>query len=57
MSSGTTWYTGGGKIRFQQDYARALLAEVSAMTDAYVAQTRLWRSVGTIVEKEGISIR
>jgi hypothetical protein len=57
MSSGTTWYTGGGKIRFQQDYARALLAEVSAMTDAYVAQTRIWRSVGTIVEKEGISIR
>ncbi|MGB6411412.1 MAG: hypothetical protein WBF16_09465 [Candidatus Deferrimicrobiaceae bacterium] len=57
LSSGTTWYTCGGKIRFQQDYARALLAEVKAMTDAYLAQTRLWRSVGTIVEKEGISIR
>ncbi|MGB3095211.1 MAG: hypothetical protein WBB46_00575 [Candidatus Deferrimicrobiaceae bacterium] len=57
LSSGTTWYTGGGKIRFQQDYAQALLAEVKAMTDAYVAQTRLWRSVGIIVEKVGISIR
>jgi outer membrane protein TolC len=44
-------------LEFQQDYARSLLAEVKAMTDAYVAQTRLWRSLGTIVEKEGISIR
>jgi outer membrane protein TolC len=44
-------------LEFQQDYARALLSEVKAMTDAYVAQTRLWRSVGTIVEKEGISVR
>jgi outer membrane protein TolC len=44
-------------LEFQQDYARSLLAEVKAMTDAHVAQTRLWRSVGTIVEKEGISVR
>jgi len=43
-------------LEFQQDYAQALLAEVKAMTDAYVAQTRLWRAVGTILEKEGISV-
>jgi len=30
---------------------------LTAKTDAYVSQTRLWRSVGTILEKEGISVR
>ena len=44
-------------LEFQQDYAQALLAELTAKTDAYVSQTRLWRSVGTILEKEGISVR
>lgn len=44
-------------LEFQQDYAEALLAELTAKTDAYVSQTRLWRSVGTILEKEGISVR
>jgi len=44
-------------LDFQQDYAQALLAESTARTDAYVSQTRLWRAVGTILEKEGISVR
>jgi outer membrane protein TolC len=44
-------------LEVQQDYAQALLAEVTAKTDAYVSQTRLWRSVGTILEKEGITVR
>ena len=44
-------------LEFQQDYAQALLAEVKAITDAYLAQTLLWRSVGSILEKEGISVR
>lgn len=44
-------------LEFQHDYAQALLAEGNAVTDAHVAQTRLWRAVGTILEKEGISIR
>ncbi len=44
-------------LEFQQDYAQALLAEVTARTDAHVSQTRLWRSVGTILEKEGITVR
>ncbi len=44
-------------LEFQQDYALALLAEVKAVTDAHVAQTRLRRSVGTILDKEGISVR
>jgi outer membrane protein TolC len=44
-------------LEFQQDYAQALLTEVTAKTDAHVAETRLWRSVGTILDKEGISIR
>ncbi len=44
-------------LDFQQDLAEARLAEVAAKTDAYRAQTRLWRSVGTILEKEGISFR
>ena len=44
-------------LDFQQDLSEARLAEVAAKTDAYRAQTRLWRSVGTILEKEGISFR
>ncbi len=44
-------------LEFQQDYAQALLAEVKAVTDAYMAQTLLWRSVGTILDREGISVR
>jgi outer membrane protein len=34
-----------------------LRAEVTAKTDARVSETRLWRSVGTILDKGGISIR
>lgn len=41
----------------QQAYSEALLAEVRAGADAYVAQTRLWRAAGTLLEREGISIR
>jgi outer membrane protein len=41
----------------QQDYAQALLADVTARTDAHVSQTRLWRSTGTILDKEGITVR
>ena len=44
-------------LEFQQDYANALLVELTAKKDAYIAQTRLRRSVGTILEKEGISVR
>ncbi|MDH3384341.1 MAG: TolC family protein, partial [Deltaproteobacteria bacterium] len=44
-------------LEFQQDYAQALLAEMTARTDAHVSHTRLWRAVGTILEKEGITIR
>jgi outer membrane protein len=44
-------------LDFQQDYAQALLAESKARTDAHVSQTRLWRSVGTILQKEGISVQ
>jgi outer membrane protein TolC len=44
-------------LEFQQDYADALLAQLTAKKDAYIAQTRLWRSVGTILEQEGISVR
>jgi outer membrane protein len=44
-------------LEFQQDYAQSLLAEVTARTDAHVSRTRLWRSVGTILEKEGITVR
>jgi hypothetical protein len=33
------------------------LPEVTAKTDAHVPETRLWRSVGTILDKEGTSIR
>jgi len=44
-------------LEFQQDYADALLAQLTAKKDAYIAQTRLWRSVGTILEQERISVR
>lgn len=41
----------------QQEYAQALLSEAKATTDAHAARTRLWRSVGTILEREGIIVR
>lgn len=44
-------------LRFQQDRSEALLAEIRARADAYLAQTRLRRAVGTLLEKEGIAIR
>lgn len=44
-------------LQFQHDYAQALLAEATARTDALAAQTRLWRSVGTILDREAISLR
>jgi outer membrane protein TolC len=44
-------------LRFQQNLSEALLAEVRAQVDAYAAQTRLWRAVGTILDREGIDIR
>ncbi len=44
-------------LQFQQDYAEALLAEVRAQADARAAQTRLWRAVGSILEKEGIVVK
>ena len=44
-------------LRFQQDVSEAKLAEVRAQMDAYNAQTRLRRAVGTILEKEGIELR
>jgi len=43
-------------LRSQQDYAEALLAQAHAEADAYAAQTRLWRAVGSILEKEGVSV-
>ncbi len=44
-------------LQFQQDYSEALLAEVRAQADARAAQTRLWRAVGSILEKEGIALK
>lgn len=44
-------------LEFQQDYAQALLTESKARADAHLSQTRLWRSVGTILEREGISVQ
>lgn len=44
-------------LRFQQDVSEAHLAEVRAVADAYGAQTRLRRAVGTILEREGIVLR
>lgn len=44
-------------LQFQQDLAEALLSEVRARADARAAQTRLWRAVGSILDKEGIVVR
>jgi outer membrane protein TolC len=44
-------------LRFQQDKSEALLSEVRAMADARLAQIRLRRAVGTILEREGITIK
>lgn len=44
-------------LRSQQDLSEALLAESRARVDAYLAQTRLWRAVGNIIEREGIEVR
>jgi outer membrane protein len=44
-------------LQYQQDLSEARLALVRARTDAYAAQTRLWRAVGTILEKEKIELR
>jgi len=44
-------------LRVQQDYAEALLAQARAEADAYVAQTRLWRAVGVILDRVGITVR
>ncbi len=44
-------------LRFQQDLSEAKLAEVRARSDAYVAQTRLWRATGLILEKDGIELQ
>jgi len=44
-------------LRFQQDLSEALLAEIRAQADAHLAQTRLRRAVGTLLDKEGIVIR
>lgn len=44
-------------LQDQQDLSEARLAEIHARTDAYIAQTRLRRAVGTILEKEGIEVR
>jgi outer membrane protein TolC len=41
-------------LRFQHDLSEALLSDVRAQVDAYSAQTRLWRAVGILLEKEGI---
>ena len=44
-------------LRFQQDLSEARLSEVRAVADAHGARTRLWRAVGTILEREGIVLR
>jgi outer membrane protein TolC len=44
-------------LRFQQDLSEALLAEIRSQSDAHLAQTRLRRAVGNILDKEGIVIR
>lgn len=44
-------------LQYQQDLSEARLVEVHARTDAYIAQTRLWRAVGSILDKEGITVR
>lgn len=44
-------------LRFQQDVSEARLVEIKARIDTYGAQTRLWRAIGTILEKEGIVLQ
>jgi outer membrane protein len=44
-------------LRFQQDVSEAKLTEARAQMDAYSAQTRLRRAIGTILEREGIELR
>lgn len=44
-------------LQFQQDYSEALLSEVRARADARAARTRLWRAVGSILDREGIVVR
>ncbi len=44
-------------LQFQQDLAEALLSEVRAQADARTAQTRLWRAVGSILDKEGVFLK
>ncbi len=41
-------------LRLQRDYSETLLSEVRALTDAWLAQTRLYRAAGTILERDGI---
>jgi outer membrane protein TolC len=44
-------------LRFQQDLSEARLAEIRALADAHAARIRLRRAAGTILDREGISIR
>jgi outer membrane protein TolC len=44
-------------LRFQQDLSEARLAEIRAQMDAYASETRLRRAAGTILDREGISVR
>jgi outer membrane protein TolC len=44
-------------LRFQQDLSEARLAGIRALVDAHAARTRLRRAAGTILDREGISIR
>ena len=44
-------------LRFQQALSESRLADVRAQMDAYASRTRLWRAVGTILEREGIALR
>jgi hypothetical protein len=45
-------------LRFQQDLSEAKLAEGQGRGPiAYVAQTRLWRATGMILEKDGIELQ
>lgn len=43
-------------LRLQRDYSETLLSEVRALTDAWLGQTRLYRAVGTILERDGIVV-
>lgn len=44
-------------LRIQRDLSEARLADVRAQMDAHASRTRLWRAVGTILEREGIALR